>query len=179
MHATASYFFLRLIHRYSNCVWPPLSQQHISGTRSIMVDPGGIVGAISLALQVAQGLRSYMSQFTSYHDDVAVVISRIERLESILRVMERPISRLQLENCPISEEFWSCVAECLRTVQRLKKFQAKCSQPSNGSDGLKSTVQRAKDRVMYPFRIDTLQELQKTLDRVLGQLQVIVSTLEL
>lgn len=137
------------------------------------------MGAVSLALQVVQGLKTYYTQYLSYHDDIAAVVTRIKRLESILQIVENPTKKLSLTDDPISDEVWSCIAEGLKTVEKLKSYQEKCSYASNASGIQASRMHEVKKRLAYPFRKDTLEDLQKCLDRLLESHQVIMQALQL
>lgn len=144
-----------------------------------MADPGGIIGAISLALQVTQGLKIYYTQFTSYHEDIAAVIARTKRLESVLRALEPSVLRLGLDDDPISDEIRSCIMECIDAVKKLKAHQEKCGEVDTIPDTLRTRIYIAKKRLAYPFRKDTLEDLNKSLDRFLGTLQVIIQALDM
>jgi hypothetical protein len=141
-----------------------------------MADAGG---AVSLALQIAQGLNVYYTQFRAFRDDVETVVLRTERLQIILRCLERPVQRLELDDEPISEQTWSCIAECLKAVKSLKQYQEKCSEVQHAPDQLRHTLLHAKNRLAYPFRKTTLEELQKVLDRLLANLELILHALQL
>jgi hypothetical protein len=67
-----------------------------------MTDPGGIVGTISLALQVMQGLKWYYSQFTAYGDDIASVVTRIGVIEDSLVLLDTAVQRLKRDDDAIN-----------------------------------------------------------------------------
>lgn len=55
-----------------------------------MTDPGSLVGAVSLTLQVVQGLKAYyLNNFKSFHEDADAVVERTERLEAILQLLQK------------------------------------------------------------------------------------------
>lgn len=144
-----------------------------------MVDPGGVIGAVSLALQVIQGLNAYYTQFKSYNEDIDAVLSRTNRLHSILRILERPLLKLETDDDPVSEEVWACIAQCLKVVKKLNVHQEKCSREENAKDTLRTKMHEVRNRTAYPFRKHTMDDMQKLLDRMLENLAVILQACHL
>jgi hypothetical protein len=138
----------------------------------------GAVGALSLALQVLKELHSYYTKFKSHDEDIATITTRLDHLHVILRVLERPVQRLDYDdNDPLTEELWSCVAECLKGVKKLQLYRDKCYKNRYAEERL--SIQDIKNRVAYPFRKGTLEDIQKVLDRLLQNLQLILQALDL
>lgn len=137
-----------------------------------MVDPGGAIGALSLGLQVIQGLSNYYVRFKSYHADIKAVVDRVATLEEIFRTIEEPIRKLDTGQNPIAKQTRSCISKCLDAVKELDAYEKKCSETKSPAD----TVLK---RAAYPFKKSTLGEIQGLLDRVLEQLQIILQVLSL
>jgi chromosome segregation ATPase len=144
-----------------------------------MGDPGGAIGALSLALQVVQSLKVYYSQFTAYHEDIQSIVLRTTRLENLLLVLERPIRKLDLDDDPISRECRKCISECMKAVEKLTLYQERVSQTNNTEDRLRKRVRGFQKRLAYPFRKDALEDLQTVLDRLLENLQLVIQALQL
>jgi hypothetical protein len=147
-----------------------------------MGDPGSIVGTISLGLQLVQGVSKYYTRFSSYSEDIAAVIVRTERLEAILRVLEGPIQRLQSNGDsrnPITEETRSCLAACLTAISNLEQYQRKCTETRPAPDAFVMKMLKTKKQLEFPFRKDSLEDLQKILDRLLENIVVILQALQL
>jgi hypothetical protein len=137
-----------------------------------MVDPGGAIGAVSLGLQVVQGLSNYYVRFKSYHADIQAVIDRIATLDEIFRVIEQPIRNLDTGQNPVARQTRGCISKCLDVVKELEAYQKKCSETKNPADAVLK-------RAAYPFKKATLGEIQTLLDRMLQQLQLILEVLNL
>jgi hypothetical protein len=138
----------------------------------------GAVGALSLALQVLKELYSYYTRFKSHDDDIAAITTRLDNLHVILRVFERPVQRLDYDdNDPLTEELWTCVGKCLKGVKKLQMYRDKCYKDKHAEERL--SIQDIKNRVAYPFRKGTLEDIQKVLDRLLQNLQLICQVLHL
>jgi hypothetical protein len=144
-----------------------------------MGDAGSIVGTVSLALQLVQGLSKYYTRFRSYSDDVEAVITRTKRLEGVLRILERPIQHLERDGDPISEEIRGCIAECLTGIAKLKEYQQKCCETKPAPDAFAKKVLQMQNRFEYPFRKSSLEDLHRVLDRLLENLLLILQALHM
>jgi hypothetical protein len=144
-----------------------------------MTDPGGIVGTISLALQVMQGLKWYYSQFTAYGDDIIAVVTRVGLTEDNLGLLETAVQRLKRDDDAITAAVRTSIAVCGDAVHRLKTYQEKCGDPEFSADTAKKKAVLFKKRVLYPLRKDTLDDIQKQLNRLVENLQIIVQALQL
>ncbi|KAF2662186.1 hypothetical protein K491DRAFT_282304 [Lophiostoma macrostomum CBS 122681] len=145
-----------------------------------MVDAGGILGALSLGIQVFQGLKIYYTHFASYHDDLEAIIGRTRRLEAIFRMIKHPIQNAAFQDTDLSE-VWSCLSDCLRGVKNLDTYRKKCGKPKYSPQKLKLKEQAGliKKRVLYPFRKDTLEQIQKELDRLLRNVSVLLQAIQM
>jgi hypothetical protein len=144
-----------------------------------MVDLGGVVGAVSLALQVVQGLTKYYTQLKSHNDDVKNVLSRTRRLESILSLLQRTVRKLDLDDDPISEETRDCIEECLSSIKKLDLYRRKCCHAGSPGHILGEMGARAQTKLAYPFRKATLDGIQVEMDRTLGNLMTILQVLQM
>jgi len=144
-----------------------------------MTDPGSVVGTISLALQVLKGLKWYYSQFRSYHDDIEAIATRTESIEQILLVIQQPISKLWRDDDELSIEVQKCVAACRQATVRLQEYQHKCEQPDHVPNMIKKRLVLVKQRAFYPFRKDTLQDMQSILEKLLSNLTIVIQCLDL
>jgi hypothetical protein len=146
-----------------------------------MADPGSLVGAVSLGIQVLQGIKVYYGHFSSYHDDIETIVAHTTRLEAVFRVLERPIQESAIDGSELSEEIWNCMAACLRGLQKLDDFRRKCanSKYSPGKMKLREQIGKVKKRVSYPFRTATLENLRKELGRLSENLQTAIQALQL
>jgi len=144
-----------------------------------MTDAGGIVGTISLALQVMQGLKWYYSQFTAYGDDIASVVTRIGLIEDNLGLLDTVVQRLKRDDDAITAAVQTSIAACGDAMHRLKTYQEKCGDPEFSADTAKKKALLFKKRVLYPLRKDTMKDIEKQLDRLVENLQIIMQALQL
>lgn len=124
-----------------------------------MVDPGSAVGVVSLALQVAQGLSKFYSDFKSFDNSIKSSLQRIRQLEQTLSALNGPLNKLNVDNILMSEQVRSLIKECEDAVQKLDVHLNKCRNVKVGKPRL------VANRALYPFRKTTLEELHNDLDR--------------
>lgn len=119
------------------------------------------------------------TEFRSFHDDIDVVIQRTERIEAILHVLERPVEKLWRDDDELSEEVKKCMKLCESAVSKLKFYQEKCSEADHRPEKLRKKLVLVKQRALYPFRKDTLQDLHKQLGWMHDNLQTVLQALGL
>ena len=146
-----------------------------------MADPfsitGTAVGITSLGLQVCQGLVQYYTQFKCFHHDVSAAIERAQRLAGILNILQDYL-RKSVEDEASAIEAWKSILACdegLKRLQHLVKKYEDLKLPENLEDKLKL----AQERLLYPFKKDSLDELNNKLDRLQANLQVALQALQL
>lgn len=146
-----------------------------------MADPGGVVGALSLALQVVQGINKYYTQLKCHNDDVANIVSRTRRLHSILRRLQQTATKLDLDDDPLSNDLRDCIEECVTSVNKLDCYRRKCDRsavPIHRSP-LMETASTAHMKLAYPFKKTTLDGIQVEVDRTLENLKTILHVLHM
>jgi hypothetical protein len=109
----------------------------------------GAVGALSLALQVLKELHSYYTKFKSHDDDIAAITTRLDNLHVILRVLERPVQRMDYDdNDPLTEEVWSCVAECLKGVKSCRCIETNATKTSMRRKDYRYKISRIESHIL-------------------------------
>ncbi|KAL4908565.1 hypothetical protein BDW74DRAFT_188501 [Aspergillus multicolor] len=126
----------------------------------------GAVGVISLGLSVCQGLLAYYGPFKTFHEQISDIESRITALEGILKVLQRIVNEgfaqfghSTAQSTTVAFDFiWSCQDR----LNRLQIILQKCTQ-TNGFN-ICAGVSRQVNRLLYPFRRETLMALMESLD---------------
>lgn len=139
-----------------------------------MSDPGSIVGAISLLLQLLQGLHEYYAGYRSQSEDIQTILTQIQRAKAIIVVLDTPIRYLLREGELLSTEIQNCVASCSEAQRNLETHLIRLT----GSCGKKGTIPLGK-KLLYPLRKSTLIDLQKQLARLFTHLQLLMHALHL
>ncbi|KAF2117923.1 hypothetical protein BDV96DRAFT_685560 [Lophiotrema nucula] len=132
---------------------------------------GTAVGITSLGIQICQGLVQYYSQFRSYHDDIESAIQRLEGLEGILKALESVKSKVEMDNHEPSEQLQLAMRACEACLKKLELQLKKCGETKIPGT-LKDRANMARKRLLWPFKRDTLKDLQGTLDRLQHNLQL-------
>ncbi|KAL2837119.1 hypothetical protein BJY01DRAFT_251635 [Aspergillus pseudoustus] len=133
-----------------------------------MADPfsitGSAVGVISLGLTVCQGLLAYYGPFKSFHEEINEATSRIQSLSSLLTTLQDVISNSPTFHAhpptePIQAAIQS-IGSCNHGLQKLEKMLDKCRTSSQ--TGKQSRTTNPLNRLLYPFRRETLVKLMDT-----------------
>lgn len=104
---------------------------------------------------------------------------RIEHTQVILRILERPVDELYRADDPLSEEVWACIAECVRGVKKLERYQKKFGEAEFAPNTLLNKAILVKRRIVYPFKKKTLVDVQRIVDSLLDNLQIVLQALQL
>lgn len=132
----------------------------------------GIVGAISLGFQVTRELAVYYSAFKSYHSDVEAVATRVELISNVFERMQATIQTLSPAQIDSLKELDRLVIACVDSLHELERYQEKCAKTKHAPDHLKGHMESITKRLVYPFRKSTLEGLQRTLDSLIGIVQL-------
>jgi hypothetical protein len=127
---------------------------------------GSAVGVISLGLSICQGLLAYYGPFTAFHEQICDVESRITALEGILKVLERVLNegfaQFGSSTAQSTTVALGSIWSCQDGLNRLQIILQKCTQ-TNGSN-ICTGFSRQVNRLLYPFRRETLMALMELLD---------------
>lgn len=127
---------------------------------------GGAVGVISLGLSICQGLLAYYGPFKTFHEQISDIESRITALEGIFKVLERVLNEGITQFGPLTAQSTAvalgCIWSCQDRLNRLQIILQKCTQ-TNGSN-VCTGFTRQVNRLLYPFRRETLMALIELLD---------------
>ncbi|KAI8933484.1 hypothetical protein NX059_009222 [Plenodomus lindquistii] len=143
-----------------------------------MADPASIVGTVvgvaSLGIQSCQIIHKYYSQHRSYDDDIQQVLEQIRSLEGMLSALRDAKSRVEVDNHEPSSQLHMALGRCEAAVKRLDAFAKKCGALGADSDD-RSRFALARDRLLWPFRRETLNELRDNVDNLHQSLTSIFS----
>lgn len=148
-----------------------------------MSDPfsaiGSAVGVISLGLAVCEGLLAYYGPYKTFHEEINDTICRTENLTKALRALEKILNDAEksdmtqkAESAKIAIETIKC---CEKRIKRLEGMLKKCHNVTP-PQGLLKTKLRV-DRMIYPFRRDTLMVLVEVLNGLQNNLNTALQVL--
>jgi hypothetical protein len=147
-----------------------------------MADPlsiaGTAVGILSLGIQVCGGLFQYYAQFRGLHADIDDILGRVENLEGILRGLEPLIRRYESGDGKAPSQLQLALTACEKALQRLKGISEKCYN-TKGAKGLQERITLVRRRILWPFKKETLRELQDTLNGFQDNLSLALQSLGL
>jgi hypothetical protein len=129
-----------------------------------MSDPfsvaGTAVGITSLGIQTCQILIRYYSQFRGIHQDIDDVLKRVESLECIL---ERLVAvNTKLGSYKSSSNLKIALNSCAQASKRLRDLVDNVSTGLEGKSH-QNRLRAARSRLMWPFKKETLADLESKL----------------
>jgi archaellum component FlaC len=147
-----------------------------------MADPfsiaGTAVGITSLGIQVCQGLFQYYAKFRGLHDEIDDILRRVEGLEGILKSLEPLIKRYEHNANEAPSQLQLALRACEKALQKLREITEKCGRTEE-CDSLQDRLRLVRKRLLWPFKKDTLRELQNTLSGFQSHLSLALQSLGL
>lgn len=137
----------------------------------------GAVGIASLGIQVCQGLLSYYHDWRDFKSDISGAYDAISDLAGTLDSLKRSLEQKVLDK-ERSDHVKTRLESCNDSLDELsKKLQEtqKWSTPKQRRQKILSEAQR----LLYPFRKDTLTKLQTNVDHIRERLAFALQDLQL
>lgn len=128
--------------------------------------PGAAVGVISLGLAACQGLLAYYAPYKAFHEEIDSTLCRAKYLTKTLSVLKNILD--DAENWDVTDGVESAqiaiemIRNCEHRLRSLEKMLQKCRSVSPAQSIVKSKL--CIDRILYPFRRDTLVALVEMLN---------------
>lgn len=142
--------------------------------------PAGVVGMVSLGIQLCQSLYTYCNNVQERTRDIKIVSDQIKSLESTFRslatVVQRIISLPHASGTMISS-LNHCVAACEGGLQELQEFVAPIDDI--GGEGFKNKMQGVGKKMAFGFRRGELSTLQQKVHALTTTVGLAVQTLTL
>jgi hypothetical protein len=148
-----------------------------------MADPfsvaGSAVGVISLGLTVCQGLLAYYGPFKAYDEQIHDFLSRITSFDSTLKALQDVLANVEVSSSALTTQSATvalgCIFNCQEGLKRLKSILDKCRGSPSTKSFLGSKIQINK--MLYPFRRDTLVTLLDTMSWLQADLNASLQSL--
>jgi hypothetical protein len=125
---------------------------------------GTAVGITSLGIQTFQILYTYYSQYRGFHNDIDNVLRQVEGLQGILESLRQVKERFEIDNHAPSSQLHLALEACEAGLKPLKQMADKCSTTDQAAD-IQTRIRNARKRLLWPFKKDTLSDLQAVLSR--------------
>ncbi|KAF2642106.1 hypothetical protein P280DRAFT_468561 [Massarina eburnea CBS 473.64] len=138
-----------------------------------MADP--IIGAVSLALELYKGLSVYVGGVRSAEEKTTKISEDLERLAESLEAIKDVVEKM--EKSPVQEAAGNAMDVCdVRLRELEKKVGAK--QAVDGV-GLRQRMRGLGKRLVFPFKQDEINAIQKFLESIKSSLQLVLLALQL
>jgi hypothetical protein len=136
----------------------------------------GVVGFLSLGIQVSQSLNDFYSAYKSCTKDIARIVVKLESLLGILCCLHGALENRVRETDNLLFELDKVVLGCNEIIDEL---QAKCDKiRKDHASNAKSQLQYYGARASYPFRRKTLQALEQEVTSMQGLLSLALDVLQ-
>ncbi|MCJ1408800.1 hypothetical protein MMC19_002876 [Ptychographa xylographoides] len=130
-----------------------------------MADPlsitSGVVGILSLGIQVTQGLTTYYGLWKSHEDTLIHHDIRLDQLEKSLGILQTSISKLDHKDSLATQNVASTIVACENGMKKLKSSLDQC-RLSPAQPGLHHRVRDTSRKALFPFKKATLDSLRST-----------------
>ncbi|BDD62495.1 hypothetical protein MAP00_007463 [Monascus purpureus] len=139
----------------------------------------GIVGLLSLGIQVTQSLISFYSAYKDQDGDLAKITQNFEDLQGIFQSLESAVQDRQSQGDmdEVLKEVDKAMQGCHEIIEELQKECQKLHTDLGLS--LKGHIQVAGRRAAYPFRKSTLQKLKEDVSEICESLSLALNVLQL
>ncbi|KAI1350636.1 hypothetical protein F5Y01DRAFT_325881 [Xylaria sp. FL0043] len=146
-----------------------------------MADPVGVagtaVGIVSLGLQVYGALNQYLDDFNSRDERVTKTLAYLKQLKEALDVIDAAAQSFQTRQQAPANTVLSCLHSCQAEMNALQeKIQGFRSSPQSS---VKGKIKEINRKLRYPFDISSVEEMEKSLERIIAQLSLAIYGLEL
>ena len=148
-----------------------------------MADPlsiaGSVAGLISLGIQVTQSLVEFYSSYKHQDSEIAGIIERLESLLSVLQILDEALSnrKFQADEQSLIGNIETSIKNCEEFIQELREECQKFVKTTSG--GIKAVFRVAGRRATYPFRQSTLQKLDEDIGELRSNLSIAIDALQL
>lgn len=140
--------------------------------------PAGVVGMVSLGIQLCQTLYKYYTNVQEQTRDVQIVSEQIKSLESTFKSLNSVIRRIEstpLANVEIITSLNQSVAACQGGLGELQDFVTDVVDVRG--DGLKDKIHGVGKKLAFGFRRGELSELQRKVHALTATVALAVQTI--
>ncbi|EQB55667.1 hypothetical protein CGLO_04371 [Colletotrichum gloeosporioides Cg-14] len=138
-----------------------------------MSDPfsiaSGVVGIVSLGLEVVRSLYEYCSTLKDQSSKIARIHDNLSRLHDLLSNLRRQLDARRFRSGDII--ILACIEgrilQCKGFIEELKEVADTFNQSQN--DGLRAALKTKMRQATYPFQQSTLQKLEENVDNIFQQ----------
>ncbi|KAK5170298.1 uncharacterized protein LTR77_004885 [Saxophila tyrrhenica] len=138
---------------------------------------GSAVGVASLGIMVCQGLLSYYEDWKASSDDIKTAHGKIRDLEATLELLAGVLRSDSLEHVHLMR-IEECLIGCYDSMKVLQKRLQKLLT-NHDPKGFRQVIKAGQQRLLYPFKKDTLDKLNAAVDDLVHRLSLALHVLHL
>lgn len=139
---------------------------------------GTAVGVASFGIQVCQGLIAYFSVYKDQDAVVQKVNQQISTLESLLSLTRDVLRSLSRDHGPVVVQVEALVVQCRSSIVELGVVLERCNRGTSQRK-LTHRIQRKFQGAMFPFRLESLKNVQTDVGIIQDNLNLAFNLLQL
>ncbi|OJD10599.1 hypothetical protein AJ78_08434, partial [Emergomyces pasteurianus Ep9510] len=140
---------------------------------------GSAAGIFSLGIQLTQGLLKYYGSWKGQDGEILKLWASLDNLSEIFRVLSKIIEPSATSDKKIRDTVGKSIHHVDVCVGTLKEELKKIQDPKSPKPEWKSTMRRHVRRAYYPFKEETLEKIQRAVDKACGNLNLSLQALEM
>ncbi|KAF5500273.1 hypothetical protein CGCS363_v007494 [Colletotrichum siamense] len=148
-----------------------------------MADPLGIAGTaaglVSLGLQLYGDIFKYIKAVNGREDDLEAARKNAEILRKCLIAIKGATASTNIAQMATKDAVDECVASCKDELKQLEALLTRLRGPEAPAETLSARTRERGRRLMYPFRKDSIAELETRLASTNAVLQTALNALGL
>ncbi|KAF4432125.1 hypothetical protein F53441_13844 [Fusarium austroafricanum] len=135
--------------------------------------PGGVVGIISLGIQVCQGLVWYLQSFKGRDEEIQESLKEVQTLVSTFYSLKDVLTKIDKTSCETTA-IRRCLQDSEEKLREVHKFSLKLRGPQDAAKSTREKIDNARRAMVYPFREEKLKTLRLSLQDLLQNLSLAV-----
>ena len=140
---------------------------------------GTAVGVISLGIQTAQGILWYYGAWKDRDDDISTMCTSLNNLTETLNVLLETIKPPAKFHQNVKDNVENGIRTFGETLKKLDHELKKVKGTEPPKPGTRSTIRLHLLRLLYPFKKDTLEKIQKVVSEARSNLRLALDALSL
>ena len=123
---------------------------------------GSAVGIISLGLTVCDSIISYYQAYKAQDDEIFRITRRAKELHDTLALLQHQLQNHISLNPVIIDQIQVCLLSCKDSIADVDAIVKRFSKPQDDSKFI-SKIRWRKQKSLFPFKKDTLRDLNISL----------------
>jgi len=138
----------------------------------------GVVGIVSLGVQITQGLLKYYGSWKGQDSDILDMCASLDSLSRILTILWKTIQPPTTFSVSINECVEKNITFVKGAMEKLEEELKKVQGTESPEPGARSTMRRHVRKALYPFREETLRKVRRAVSEARQDLNTALQVLQ-